>query len=98
MRKPIHIRNFSTKPQPPLSKKLTTIDIQKFKSSNKPITMCTAYSFPSALHVDRAKIDILLVGDSLAMVEQGYENTLSITVDEMIYHCKAVSRAAGENS
>ena len=56
--------------------------------------MVTAYTTPSALHVDRAEIDILLVGDSLAMVELGMETTQGVGMDEMIHHCKAVSRGA----
>lgn len=54
----------------------------------------TAYTYPSAVHVDAAGIDILLVGDSLAMVELGHNTTLPVTVDQMIYHCQAVARGA----
>lgn len=56
--------------------------------------MVTAYTYPSAVHVDAADIDVLLVGDSVGMVELGYDTTLPVTVDDMIYHCKAVSRGA----
>lgn len=56
--------------------------------------MVTAYTYPSAIHVDAAGIDICLVGDSLGMVELGYDTTLPVTVDEMLYHCKAVARGA----
>lgn len=54
--------------------------------------MVTAYDFPSAIHVARAEIDVILVGDSVAMVELGHETTQPVTVDEMIHHCKAVKR------
>lgn len=54
--------------------------------------MVTAYDFPSAIHVARAEIDILLVGDSLAMVELGYETTQPVSVEDMIHHCAAVKR------
>jgi len=54
--------------------------------------MSTAYNYPQALHVDRAEIDILLVGDSLGMVELGYSTTQPVTMDEMLHHAKAVSR------
>ena len=54
--------------------------------------MVTAYDFPSAIHVARAEIDVLLVGDSVAMVELGHATTQPVTVDEMLHHCKAVKR------
>jgi 3-methyl-2-oxobutanoate hydroxymethyltransferase len=56
--------------------------------------MVTAYDYPSAVHVDQANIDILLVGDSVAMVVHGHDTTLPITLDEMLMHCKAVARGA----
>ncbi len=75
-------------------KKVTVIDIQKKKEAGEPITMLTAYDYPSALLVDQAEIDIILVGDSLNMVVLGRENTITVTMDEMLHHCRAVSRAA----
>lgn len=53
-----------------------------------PITMVTAYDMPSALHGDYAGFDTLLVGDSVGMVQLGYDNTVPVTMDEMIHHCK----------
>lgn len=63
------------------------------KKEGKKICMLTAYDFPFARIVDEAGIDAILVGDSLGMVVQGLENTLPVTMDEMIYHSKMVSRA-----
>lgn len=71
---------------------ITIQDIQKKKREGKRITMLTAYDFPSAQIVDEAGIDIVLVGDSLGVVVQGKENTLPVTMDEMIYHTRMVSR------
>lgn len=73
-------------------KKLTVIDIQNMKSEGRKITMLTAYDYPTAILEDRAGIDIILVGDSVGMTVLGYENTLPVTMDEMIHHTKAVSR------
>ncbi|MEW6067412.1 MAG: 3-methyl-2-oxobutanoate hydroxymethyltransferase [Nitrospirota bacterium] len=73
--------------------KVTIQDFLKKKSENKKITMLTAYDFPFAKIVDEAGIDAILVGDSLAMVVQGLKNTLPVTMDEMVYHTKLVSRA-----
>ncbi len=75
-------------------KKLTPVDIQALKSEGKRISMLTAYDYPMALLEDRAGIDIILVGDSLGMTVLGYENTLPVTMDEMIHHTKAVTRGA----
>ena len=56
--------------------------------------MITAYDFPSAKHAEYADIDIVLVGDSVGMVVLGYDTTQPVTMDDMIYHCKAVRRGA----
>ncbi len=74
--------------------KVTTQDFSRKKSDGRKITMLTAYDYPFARIVDEAGIDAILVGDSLGMVVQGLENTLPVTMDEMIYHTKLVSRAA----
>jgi 3-methyl-2-oxobutanoate hydroxymethyltransferase len=75
-------------------KKVTIRLIQAMKTSREPISMLTAYDYPTALIMDQAGLDIILVGDSLGMVVLGYESTLPVTMDEMIHHCKAVSRGA----
>ena len=75
-------------------RKITPVDVQEMKRAGKKITMLTAYDYPMALLEDRAGIDIILVGDSVGMVVLGYENTIPVTMDEMIHHTKAVSRGA----
>ena len=61
--------------------------------NNRVISMMTAYDYPTANAVSEAEIDIILVGDSLAQVVLGHEDTLSVTVDEMLHHVKAVTNA-----
>src|SRR6476661_1603503 len=73
--------------------KISATSLREKKFRNEPITCLTAYDYASARLVDEAGIDIVLVGDSLAMTMLGYENTLSVTIDEMMHHTKAVRRA-----
>jgi len=76
-----------------LATKVTMPALAGMKREGKPITALTAYDYATARLVDEAGIDLLLVGDSLAMVVLGHENTLSVTVDEMLHHTRAVRRA-----
>ena len=75
-----------------MEKKVTVPEIRKMKERGEKITALTAYDYSFARILDQAGIDILLVGDSLGSVIQGQENTLSVTLDDMIYHTKAVAR------
>jgi 3-methyl-2-oxobutanoate hydroxymethyltransferase len=72
--------------------KITVATLREKKLQQQPITCLTAYDYASARLVDAAGIDIVLVGDSLAMTMLGYDNTLSVTIDEMLHHAKAVRR------
>jgi len=74
------------------NQKITIPDIKGKKANQQPITMLTAYDYPSATLVDNAGIDIILVGDSLGMTVMGYPSTVPVTMDEMIHHCKMVAR------
>ena len=72
--------------------KITTASLREQKLHHEPITCLTAYDYAAARLVDEAGIDMVLVGDSLAQTMLGYENTLSVTMDEMLHHVKAVRR------
>ncbi len=73
--------------------KVTVPEILRRKRDGKKISMLTAYDYPFARILDEAGIDVLLVGDTLGMVVQGLDTTLPVTVDEIIYHLKMVTRA-----
>ncbi|MCX8069934.1 MAG: 3-methyl-2-oxobutanoate hydroxymethyltransferase [Thermodesulfovibrionales bacterium] len=74
--------------------RISPSDLLKRKMSGQKIAVITAYDYPFAKIAEEAGIDVLLVGDSLAMVVQGLDNTLPVTMDEMIYHTKMVTRGA----
>ncbi len=73
--------------------KVRVPDLVRMKSARRPITMLTAYDYPFARIFDLAGVDVLLVGDSLAMAVRGEDSTLAVTIDEIIYHTRAVARA-----
>jgi 3-methyl-2-oxobutanoate hydroxymethyltransferase len=73
--------------------KIRIPDLARMKLRGRKIAMLTAYDYPFARMFDQAGIDLLLVGDSLGMAVQGRDTTLPVTVDEMIYHLRMVTRA-----
>lgn len=75
-----------------MGEKFTTTSFLKAKAEGRKITMLTAYDYSTAKLLDEAGVDSLLVGDSLGMVMLGYENTLQVTLEDIIHHTKAVSR------
>jgi len=80
------------KMQPQKPRVVTTKTVTTMKETGEKITMLTAYDYLVAKYLDQVGIDIILVGDSLGNVVHGYETTLPVTVDDMIYHAKAVKR------
>jgi 3-methyl-2-oxobutanoate hydroxymethyltransferase len=77
---------------PPKSAKITVRSLQQKKQAGQKIACLTAYDASFARLLDQADVDVVLVGDSLGMVIQGLDSTLPVSVDEMRYHCEAVSR------
>ncbi len=75
------------------SRVVTTKTVMTMKQTGEKIAMLTAYDYLVARYLDQVGVDIILVGDSLGNVVQGYETTLPVTIDDMIYHAKAVKRA-----
>jgi 3-methyl-2-oxobutanoate hydroxymethyltransferase len=82
-------------PAPSARGRITVPKLRAMKARGERITMLTAYDATFARMFDEAEIDVLLVGDSLGMVVQGRDSTLPVTVDEIVYHCRAVARGAG---
>ncbi|KJB87012.1 3-methyl-2-oxobutanoate hydroxymethyltransferase [Paenibacillus sp. E194] len=78
------------KPKQPLS----IVKMKTMKKQNDPIAMVTAYDYPTARLAEEAGVDIILVGDSLGNVVLGYDSTLPVTIDDMVYHSRAVRRGA----
>ena len=75
-------------------KRKSITQIQAMSRRAEPIVMLTCYDATFARLLDESGVDMLLVGDSLGMVIQGHEHTLPVTLDEMIYHCRAVARGS----
>lgn len=78
----------------PPRKKVTMSTIKSLYQKGEPIAMITAHDFPSAYVADQNGMDIVLVGDSLAMVALGMEDTNEVEVEDMLLHCRSVARAA----
>ncbi|MDQ2087230.1 3-methyl-2-oxobutanoate hydroxymethyltransferase [Herbivorax sp. ANBcel31] len=76
-----------------MNKKFTVSSFQEFKEKGKKISMLTAYDYPTAKILDDAGVHSILVGDSLGTVVLGYEDTIKVTIEDMIHHIKAVERA-----
>jgi len=75
-------------------RKLTVHDLRKMKEEGRPVVWVTAYDYITAQLAERAGMDMILVGDSLGMCIYGYDGTIPVTMDQCIYHCEAVRRAA----
>jgi 3-methyl-2-oxobutanoate hydroxymethyltransferase len=75
-------------------KPVTAPDLRRMKERGQPVVAVTAYDYASAVAVDQAGVDVILVGDSLGTVILGHRDTLAVTMDEMIHHARAVARGA----
>jgi 3-methyl-2-oxobutanoate hydroxymethyltransferase len=82
-----------TKPTPPDTPAVTIPDFARWKRQGRKISVLTAYDYTTARLLDAAGVDCLLVGDSLGVVVQGWETTLRVTLDQMVYHAEMVARA-----
>jgi 3-methyl-2-oxobutanoate hydroxymethyltransferase len=76
-----------------MNQKVTIPKLKRMKREGIPISMVTAYDYPSAKLVEEAGVDVILVGDSLGNVVLGYDSTIPVTMDDMVYHSRAVARA-----
>src|SRR5205809_1233012 len=81
-----------------MAQNLTAPAVRARKGSGGPLVMVTAYDAPGARIADEAGVDIVLVGDSLAMVVLGYDDTLSVGIDDMVHHTAAVARGLAKSS
>ncbi len=77
-----------------MGKAVSTLTLKKYKEEGRKIVCLTAYDYSTAKILDRAGVDLILVGDSLAMVALGHKTTHAVTVEEMLHHTKAVTRGA----
>ena len=87
-------QRMTTGPSPAAPGKVTVTTLRQKYERREPITMVTSYDYPTARIADEAGLDAILVGDSLAMVVLGHPDTLSVTMDEMLHHARAVRRGA----
>jgi 3-methyl-2-oxobutanoate hydroxymethyltransferase len=88
-----HFRSADSSAPATSTARVTIQSLQDKKTQGRPIVALTAYDYATARLVDEAGVDFILVGDSLAMVVMGYDNTLPVTMDEMLLHTRAVRRA-----
>lgn len=91
------LTSFNQKQTRSFASKVSTLSLASKKRKGRKISMVTAYDYPSAVHCARAEIDMILVGDSVAMVELGFETTQPVTMEAMIHHCQSVKRGVEQS-